>query len=250
MEAALQALLPKLLTRATFRIHPHQGKPDLLRQLPMRLRGYASWISATWRIVVVIDRDEQDCEELKARLERMAGDAGLTTRSAARGSGGYVVVNRVAVAELEAWYFGDWEPFALHIREQMLESTARLPIAGPTRSRAARTRHCSGCCKGVDTSATVFARSRPPVRSRRTWCHRAIPPRASAAFVMLCSISSRSPARADRRACVRERRAVRRGGGGRGSGGAGARRRRPRRGVGRCGSWRRGPRTTTRRTRP
>jgi len=36
----------------------------------------------------------------------MAADAGLATRSASRRS--YVVANRLAIEELEAWYFGDW----------------------------------------------------------------------------------------------------------------------------------------------
>jgi hypothetical protein len=76
--------------------------------LPDRLRGYASWIPETWRIVVVVDRDDEDCGKLKARLEKMAADARLVTRSKTKGQP-YVVVNRLAIEELEAWYFGDWE---------------------------------------------------------------------------------------------------------------------------------------------
>jgi hypothetical protein len=109
MEAALEQLLPRMLSRATFRIHAHQGKPDLLRQLPQRLRGYRSWIPPTWRIVVIVDRDEDDCRRLKRRLEQIGRAAGLTTRSEAKDTASYVLVNRIAIAELEAWYFGDWE---------------------------------------------------------------------------------------------------------------------------------------------
>jgi hypothetical protein len=58
--------------------------------------------------VVVVDRDDDDCAKLKARLEKMATDAGLVTRSTS-GDQPYVVVNRLAIEELEAWYFGDWE---------------------------------------------------------------------------------------------------------------------------------------------
>jgi hypothetical protein len=108
MEAALRLLVPKVLGQLSFEIHSYQGKADLLSCLPARLRGYASWLPPTSRIVVVVDRDDDDCEELKARLERMAADAGLVTRSAA-GARPYVVVNRIAIEELEAWYFGDWE---------------------------------------------------------------------------------------------------------------------------------------------
>jgi hypothetical protein len=109
MEAALAVLLPKILTTTTFQLHSHQGKSDLLGKLPQRLRGYASWIPDTWRIVVVADRDDDDCKRLKRQLEDIAEEAGLTTRSAAGASSSYVVVNRLAIEELEAWYFGDWE---------------------------------------------------------------------------------------------------------------------------------------------
>ncbi len=108
MEAALRILLPKLLGSTSFEVYPYQGKDDLLGRLPERLRGYRSWIPATWRIVVIVDRDRDDCVALKADLEKIARAAKLRTRSTAGGKP-YVVVNRVAIEELEAWYFGDWE---------------------------------------------------------------------------------------------------------------------------------------------
>ena len=114
MEAALRLLLPKILVDVTFEIYQHQCKEELLLRLPQRLRGYSRrrlsdpWFRDHCHIVVVIDRDDDDCVKLKRRLETMAKDAGLTTRSKARG-GSYVLVNRLAIEELEAWYFGDWE---------------------------------------------------------------------------------------------------------------------------------------------
>ncbi len=107
-EAALALLLPKIVPDLSFRIHSHQGKADLLAKLPQRLRGYASWLPQDWRIVVVVDRDDDDCAELKAGLEKMAANAGLASRSSAR-QARYVLVNRLAIEELEAWYFGDWQ---------------------------------------------------------------------------------------------------------------------------------------------
>jgi hypothetical protein len=64
-EAAVSVLLPKSLPAIDVSVHPHQGKLDLLDKLPARLKGYSSWIPATWRIVVIVDRDDEDCEELK-----------------------------------------------------------------------------------------------------------------------------------------------------------------------------------------
>lgn len=109
MEAFLRELLPRLLGEtATFSIHPSQGKHDLLRNLPSRLRAYARFLPESHRILVLVDRDDDDCLELKNRLEAAAAGAGLTTPR-----GGIVaawqVVNRIAVEELEAWYFGDWD---------------------------------------------------------------------------------------------------------------------------------------------
>lgn len=108
MEAALRVLLPRVLGDLSFGVYSHQGKADLLQRLPARLRGYAAWLPDDYRIVVVVDRDDDDCHELKRRLEMMAGDAGLRSRSSAD-SQPYQVVNRLAIEELEAWYFGDWD---------------------------------------------------------------------------------------------------------------------------------------------
>lgn len=108
MEATLQIILPRILMDVSFKIYPHQCKDELLARLPSRLQGYSSWIPTSWRIIVIIDRDDEDCTELKNRLERIACDAGLRTRSTA-GGGEFAVVNRLAIEELEAWFFGDWE---------------------------------------------------------------------------------------------------------------------------------------------
>jgi hypothetical protein len=107
MESALRLILPKMIGDATFEVYPHQCKSDLLNNLPNRLRGYAHWLPADWRIIVIVDRDRDDCAQLKNRLETVAAAAGMTTRAA--GGNTIHVVNRLAVEELEAWFFGDWE---------------------------------------------------------------------------------------------------------------------------------------------
>ena len=107
MEVFLQTLLPRLLPEgSTFTIHVFQGKYDLLRKLRDRLRAYAGWIPESYRVVVVTDRDNDDCQTLKKRLEAVVAESGLVTRSKANDST-WQVVNRIAIEELEAWYFGD-----------------------------------------------------------------------------------------------------------------------------------------------
>ncbi len=108
MEVFLRELLPRLLgEKATFNVYPSQGKHDLLRNLPARLKGYAAWLPKGWRVIVIVDRDDQDCNELKEMMEKAAANAGLPTRSSADAAG-WRVATRIAIEELEAWYFGDW----------------------------------------------------------------------------------------------------------------------------------------------
>ncbi len=107
MEAFLRALLPRLLGQIHFEVRVFQGKGDLLAKLPHRLRGY-SWFPPEYRIVVVVDRDDDDCYVLKQTLEQHSASANLPTRSHPRGSC-FTVINRIVIEELEAWYFGDWE---------------------------------------------------------------------------------------------------------------------------------------------
>jgi len=107
-EAALRILLPRMLPpQITFNIHPFQGKLDLLGKLPQRLGAYAEWLPKDWRIVVLLDEDREDCVPLKRQLEGFALGAGLTTKSSPGADGSFAVLNRVAVEELEAWFFGD-----------------------------------------------------------------------------------------------------------------------------------------------
>lgn len=94
MEAALRILLPKILGDVAFGVYTYACKDDLLKRLPERLRGYASWLPEDWRIVVLVDRDDDDCKKLKARLEKMAADAGLSTRSKTKKGTPVSIVNR------------------------------------------------------------------------------------------------------------------------------------------------------------
>ncbi|WP_199248125.1 DUF4276 family protein [[Phormidium] sp. ETS-05] len=106
-QKALQNILPKIFgANITFDIHPYQGKLDLINKLPQRLKGYKAWLPPDYRIVVLVDEDREDCHKLKLKLEKIAIDAGFTTKSMAP-DGSFQVLNRVAVEELEAWFFGD-----------------------------------------------------------------------------------------------------------------------------------------------
>ena len=83
MEVALEKLLPGLLGTIAFQIIRFQCKDDLLKQAPNRLKGYAAWLPKNWRILVLVDRDDDDCKGLKTRLENIAAGAGLVSKTCA-----------------------------------------------------------------------------------------------------------------------------------------------------------------------
>ena len=108
MEALLRVLLPQLLPETPFSVYSFQGKDELIERLPDRFKGYAAWLPQNHYVVVIVDRDDTDCRALKDQLEGFARQAGLSTRTRRVGNR-FTVVNRIAIEELEAWYFGDWE---------------------------------------------------------------------------------------------------------------------------------------------
>ena len=72
-----------------------------------------------------MDRDDDDCQELKRRLEVSAAGAGLTTRTT--NPAAYQVVTRLAIEELEAWFFGDWDAVSA--------AYPRVPPSVPSQAR-------------------------------------------------------------------------------------------------------------------
>ena len=109
-EEALSILVPRIVgPDADFAIRIFSGKMDLLRKLPKRMKAYANWPPGDWRIVVLVDEDRQDCRRLKQKMEQACLDAGLGSRSRPLSDGRVHVVNRLAIEELEAWFFGDLE---------------------------------------------------------------------------------------------------------------------------------------------
>lgn len=107
-ETTLHNLIPKIVgSDISYDIRVFQGKFDLLKKLPERLRGYRPWLPDDWQIIVLLDRDREDCFQLKATMEQIACKEGLSTKSNHGTDGKIQVLNRIAIEELEAWFFGD-----------------------------------------------------------------------------------------------------------------------------------------------
>ena len=178
-EAFFQTLLPRILpTTCTFAVHPFQGKNDLLSKLEARLKGYASWLPVDWRIVVALDRDDDDCMGLKQRMEVSSQRAGLRTRTHARGPD-WQVVNRVTVEELEAWYFGDWIAVRLAYPRASAHVTQRQGLRDPDAIRGGtwetferqmqRAGYFKGGLRKMEAARAIAARFRPEQNTSRSF---------------------------------------------------------------------------------
>ena len=93
MKAFLEQLLPRVLPDVEVRLVPHEGKSDLERSIPRKLRA---WRTPDTRFVVVRDQDSGDCKAIKRRL----GDL------CAEGQRPDTLV-RIACHELESWFLGE-----------------------------------------------------------------------------------------------------------------------------------------------
>jgi hypothetical protein len=109
MKETIDALLPGRLEGrdVELKVIDHGSKQSLLRNLPNRMKAYANWPDPGLRILVLVDRDDEDCQDLKRRLEAAASSAGLPTKTAPDTNKSFKVVNRIVVEELEAWFLGD-----------------------------------------------------------------------------------------------------------------------------------------------
>lgn len=99
MEATLKILVPKILGNCPFRIINFQSKSKLLKNLSARLRGYRHDESIR-AIIILVDRDNDDCVQLKEKLECAVESTNLRNK--------IPIINRIVIEELEAWFFGDW----------------------------------------------------------------------------------------------------------------------------------------------
>ncbi len=98
MRTFLNDFLPRHFPDLNFLCVAHEGKHDLEKSIPRKLRA---WQEPGVRFVVVRDNDGTDCVATKARLAALCQAAGRPD-----------TLVRLACQELEAWYLGDLEALA------------------------------------------------------------------------------------------------------------------------------------------
>lgn len=154
-ERSVEAFLHELLARQfpgvrDLKVVPHQGKDDLLSKLEDRLRAYSSRNFLDCRVVVLVDRDGDDCLAVKRRLEQISAKSGVATRTQNRSA--WRVANRIAIEELEAWFFGEWSAVQKAYPRAKLSKaeSARNPdfITGGTWEQLERVLQRAGYFKG------------------------------------------------------------------------------------------------------
>lgn len=111
MKALLEGLLPRVLPGVEFLCIPHEGKRDLQRSIPRKLRA---WREPGVRFVVVQDNDGSDCRVLKGRLRDLCIQGGRSDS-----------LIRIPCQELEAWYLGDLEILAEAFSDRSLPALGK-----------------------------------------------------------------------------------------------------------------------------
>ena len=123
MKYLLDELLPCILPPGiAFQTIPHQGKHDLEKSIPRKLRGWKE--PEDIRFVILHDQDMKDCAVLKQELLQLCA---VTDRPC---------LVRIACQELEAWYFGDIDALCSAYGRPKLKSVIekkrfRIPDAIP-----------------------------------------------------------------------------------------------------------------------
>lgn len=90
----LDGFLPRILPEGvSFITIAHQGKSDLQKSIPRKLRA---WRTPNTCFIVLHDQDSNDCKKLKGVLRSLCQNGGRPD-----------TLVRIACRELEAWYLGD-----------------------------------------------------------------------------------------------------------------------------------------------
>jgi hypothetical protein len=114
MKALLDDLLPRffpgMLVDVHFKCIPHEGKSDLDRSIPRKLR---QWRVPHDRFIVVRDNDNMDCRQLKSSL---VGMCNANHRSD--------TLVRLVCQELESWYLGDLDALSRAFQQPRVGSAS------------------------------------------------------------------------------------------------------------------------------
>ena len=106
MKNLLDCILPRILPPdVSYVLIPHQGKTDLVKSLPIKLKA---WNEPDAAFVVLHDQDSNDCIRLKQKLKEICAPYNRK------------VLIRIPCHEMEAWYWGDLEAVSQAYQKNLL----------------------------------------------------------------------------------------------------------------------------------
>lgn len=103
MEYFLRGMLPRILPieyvlDENCFIRPHEGKSDLKRSIPKKMRAYPRYGHPV-KVLIIHDQDSNDCVKLKNSLLELTNSSEQPLPC----------LVRIACRELENWYLGDFD---------------------------------------------------------------------------------------------------------------------------------------------
>ena len=90
MKIFLENYLPRLFSDIDYLCIAHEGKQDLEKSIPRKLKAIKDSV-----FIVVRDNDSAECSIIKTRLQHLCGEAGHPD-----------TLVRIVCQELESWYLG------------------------------------------------------------------------------------------------------------------------------------------------
>ena len=111
MKILLDVLLPRIFPELKFLCVSHQGKQDLERSIPRKLKA---WREPGARFVIIRDQDAGDCVSVKKKLREVCVAAERPD-----------TLIRIACRELEAWYLGDPDALADAFNDEQLRNLGK-----------------------------------------------------------------------------------------------------------------------------
>lgn len=91
-------LPPEWLINHNFFIRSFDGKNDLQKNIPSKIKVFSNLKNEAVGVVIMQDQDSADCKKLKAKLLDICNRNGNCPK-----------LIRIVCKELEAWYIGDFE---------------------------------------------------------------------------------------------------------------------------------------------
>jgi len=126
MKEFLTILLPKVIPppwtlNENYFIRSFDGKSDLQKNIPQKIRAFSKYTSEKVGVVIMQDQDSADCKKLKQKLINLCQDNGTCP-----------VLVRIVCRELEAWYIGDMEAISqaypgFHYKTFINKAKYRIP---------------------------------------------------------------------------------------------------------------------------